>query len=106
MCQQHRACNHHDEVGRAAGRSGSDTLPGYEASAWFGIGAPKRTPEEVIERLNKQVNVSIADPKLQTRLANLGGTVLAGSPADFGKLISDETKKWGKVILAANIKRE
>jgi tripartite-type tricarboxylate transporter receptor subunit TctC len=84
----------------------SDTLPGYEASAWFGIGAPKRTPEEVIERLNKQVNVSIADPKLQARLANLGGTVLGGSPADFAKLISDEVKKWSRVILAANIKRE
>jgi tripartite-type tricarboxylate transporter receptor subunit TctC len=84
----------------------SETLPGYEASAWFGIGAPKSTPAELIERLNKEVNVSIADPKFKARLANLGGMVLAGSPADFGKLISDETKKWGKVILAANIKRE
>jgi tripartite-type tricarboxylate transporter receptor subunit TctC len=84
----------------------SETLPGYEASAWFGIGAPKNTPAEVIERLNTQVNVSIADAKFKARLANLGGTVLAGSPADFGELISDETKKWGKVILAANIKRE
>ena len=84
----------------------SETLPGYEASAWFGIGAPKNTPAEVIERLNTEVNVSIADAKFKARLANLGGTVLAGAPADFGKLISDETKKWGKVILAANIKRE
>jgi tripartite-type tricarboxylate transporter receptor subunit TctC len=82
----------------------SDTLPDYEASAWFGIGAPKSTPVELIERLNKEVNISIADPKFKARLANLGGTVLAGSPADFGKLISDETKKWGKVIVAANIK--
>jgi tripartite-type tricarboxylate transporter receptor subunit TctC len=82
----------------------SDTLPDYEASAWFGIGAPKRTPAELIERLNKEVNISIADPKFKARFANLGGTVLAGSPADFGKLISDETKKWGKVIVAANIK--
>jgi len=82
----------------------SDTLPDYEASAWFGIGAPKSTPAELIERLNKEVNISIADPKFEARLANLGGTVLAGSPADFGKLISDETKKWGKVIVAANIK--
>jgi len=82
----------------------SDTLPDYEASAWFGIGAPKSTPAELIERLNKEVNISIADPKFKARLANLGGTVLPGSPADFGKLISDETKKWGKVILAANIK--
>src|SRR6516165_3141926 len=82
----------------------SDTLPDYEASAWFGIGAPKSTPAELIERLNKEVNISTADPKLKARLANLGGTALAGSPADFGKLISDETKKWGKVIVAANIK--
>jgi tripartite-type tricarboxylate transporter receptor subunit TctC len=81
-----------------------DTLPDYEASAWFGIGAPKSTPAELIERLNKEVNISIADPKFKARFANLGGTVLAGSPADFGKLISDETKKWGKVIVAANIK--
>jgi tripartite-type tricarboxylate transporter receptor subunit TctC len=82
----------------------SDALPGYEASAWYGIGAPKNTPAELIERLNREVNVSIADPKFKARLANLAGTVLAGSPADFGKLISDETKKWDKVILAANIK--
>ena len=82
----------------------SETVPGYEASAWFGLGAPKNTPVEIIERLNTEVNASIADPKFQARLANLGGTVLAGSPADFGKLISDETKKWGKVIVAANIK--
>ena len=82
----------------------SETVPGYEASAWFGMGAPKNTPVEIIERLNTEVNASTADPKFQARLANLGGTVLAGSPADFGKLISDETKKWGKVIVAANIK--
>jgi tripartite-type tricarboxylate transporter receptor subunit TctC len=82
----------------------SETLPGYEASAWFGMGAPKNTPIEIIERLNMEVNASIADPKFQARPANLGGAVLAGSPADFGKLISDETKKWGKVIVAANIK--
>ena len=82
----------------------SETVPGYEASAWFGMGAPKNTPVEIIERLNTEVNASIADPKFQARLANLGGAVLAGSPADFGKLISDETKKWGKVIVAANIK--
>ena len=82
----------------------SETVPGYEASAWFGMGAPKNTPVEIIERLNTAVNASIADPKFQARLANLGGAVLAGSPADFGKLISDETKKWGKVIVAANIK--
>jgi tripartite-type tricarboxylate transporter receptor subunit TctC len=84
----------------------SETLPGYEASAWYGIGAPRSTPVELIEGLNRVVNVSIADPKFKARLANLGSTVLAGSPADFGQLISDETKKWGNVILAANIKRE
>jgi tripartite-type tricarboxylate transporter receptor subunit TctC len=84
----------------------SDTLPDYEASAWYGIGAPKNTPAELIERLNKEVNISIADPKFEARLANLAGTVLSGSPADFGKLISDETNKWGKVIVAANIKSE
>ena len=83
-----------------------ETLPGYEASVWFGIGAPKRTPEVVIERLNKEVNVCIADPKVEARLADLGGTALGGLPADFGKLIADETRKWGDVILAANIKQE
>jgi tripartite-type tricarboxylate transporter receptor subunit TctC len=82
----------------------SETLPGYEASAWYGIGAPKRTPEGVIERLNKQVNASLADANFQARLANLGAAVLPGSPADFAKLISDEVKKWSRVILAANIK--
>jgi tripartite-type tricarboxylate transporter receptor subunit TctC len=81
-----------------------ETLPGYEASAWFGIGGPRRTPEEVIEILNKEVNFSIADPKLQARLASLGGTALGGSPADFAKLISDEVKKWSRVILAANVR--
>jgi tripartite-type tricarboxylate transporter receptor subunit TctC len=82
----------------------SDTLPDYEASAWYGIAAPRNTPAELIKRLNKEVNISIADPKFEARLANLAGTVLSGSPADFGKLISDETNKWGKVIVAANIK--
>jgi len=83
-----------------------ETLPGYEASAWYGICGPKHTPAEVIEKLNREVNVSIAVPKLQAQLANLGGTTLAGSPDDFARLISDEVKKWSRVILAANIKRE
>ena len=82
----------------------SETLPGYEASSWYGIGAPKNTPAEIIKRLNTQVNASLADANFQARLANLGATVLPGSPADFAKLIADETMKWGKVILAANIK--
>jgi tripartite-type tricarboxylate transporter receptor subunit TctC len=84
----------------------AEILSGYDSSAWYGIGAPKDTPVEIIERLNKEVGASIADPKFNARLANLGGTVLASSPADFRKLISDETKKWGKVVLVANIKRE
>lgn len=83
-----------------------ETLPGYEASAWFGICAPARTPADVIEKLNREVNASIGDPKLQRLLANLGGTPLGGSPADFAKLISDEVNKWSRVVLAANMKRE
>jgi tripartite-type tricarboxylate transporter receptor subunit TctC len=82
----------------------SETFPGYEASAWHGIVAPKSTPAEIIKRLNTQVNASLADAKFQARLANLGATVLPGSPVDFAKLIADEFMKWGKVILAANIK--
>jgi tripartite-type tricarboxylate transporter receptor subunit TctC len=81
-------------------------VPGYEASSWSGVGAPKATPAEIIEKLNKEINAGLADPTMKTRLADLGATALAGSPADFGKLIADETKKWGKVIRAANIKPE
>jgi len=81
-------------------------LPGYEASVWYGIGAPRNTPIEVIDKLNKEINAGLADPKLQARLANVGGTVFAGSAADFGKFIGEETEKWGKVIRAANIKAE
>ena len=83
-----------------------DFVPGYEASAWYGVGAPKNTPAEIVDKLNKEINAALADPKMKARLADLGGTVLAGSPADFGKLIADETEKWGKVIRAANIKAE
>jgi tripartite-type tricarboxylate transporter receptor subunit TctC len=82
----------------------SETLPGYEVSSWFGIGAPKGTPDEIIQRLNKEINACIANPKFIARLANLGGTVLGGSPADFGQFIADETEKWGKVIVATNVK--
>ena len=81
-----------------------DFVPGYEASAWFGLGAPKNTPAEIVDKLNKEINAGLADPKMKARLADLGGTVLAGSPADFGKLIADETEKWGKVIKFAGIK--
>jgi tripartite-type tricarboxylate transporter receptor subunit TctC len=81
-------------------------VPGYEASGWSGFGSPKSTPTEVIDKLNREINAGLADPKLKARLAELGGMALAGSPADFGKLIADETEKWGKVIRAANIKPE
>jgi len=79
-------------------------VPGYEASYWAGIGAPKNTPTEVVDKLNKEINAGLADPKIKARLAELGSTTLAGSPADFAKLIAEETEKWGKVIRAANIK--
>jgi tripartite-type tricarboxylate transporter receptor subunit TctC len=78
----------------------------YEASQWYGIGTPKATPAKIVEKLNKEINASLADPKLQARLADLGGTVMMGSPADFGKHIADETEKWGNVIRALNIKAE
>ena len=81
-------------------------VPGYEASTWYGVGAPKNTPTEIVEKLNGEINAGLSDPKLKARLAELGGTVLAGSPAAFGKLIAEETEKWGKVIQAANIKPE
>jgi tripartite-type tricarboxylate transporter receptor subunit TctC len=81
-------------------------LPGFEASVFYGIGAPRNTPPEVIEKLNREINAGLADPTLKTRLTELGGTALPGSPADFGKLIVDETEKWAKVIKFANIKAE
>ena len=79
---------------------------GYEASTWFGIGAPKNTPAEIVDMLNREINAVLADPRMKARLAELGGTVLPGSPADFGKLISEETEKWGKMIRVTNIKIE
>jgi tripartite-type tricarboxylate transporter receptor subunit TctC len=83
-----------------------DFVPGYEASASYGVGAPKDTPAEIIEKLNKEINAALADPQMKARLADLGGSVLPGSPTEFGKLIAEETEKWGKVIRAANIKAE
>jgi tripartite-type tricarboxylate transporter receptor subunit TctC len=83
-----------------------DFVPGYEASGWYGIGAPKNTPAEIVDRLNTEINAALADPKMKARFADLGGTVLPGSPADFGKLFADESEKWGKVIRTANIKAE
>jgi tripartite-type tricarboxylate transporter receptor subunit TctC len=84
----------------------AEFVPGYEASSWFGIGAPKNTPAEIIERLNKEISAALADPTIKGRITDLGSTVLSGSPAAFGKFIADETEKWGKVIRAANIKPE
>jgi tripartite-type tricarboxylate transporter receptor subunit TctC len=81
-------------------------VPGYEASSWYGVGAPKATPAEIVEKLNKEVNAALDDPKMKARLADLGGTPLPGSPAEAGKLIADETEKWGKVIRTLNIKAE
>jgi tripartite-type tricarboxylate transporter receptor subunit TctC len=81
-------------------------VPGYEASVWFGVGAPKNTPADIIDKLNKEINAALADPKIKARFAALGGTVLPGSPADFGNLIADETEKWAKVIRAAGIKAD
>jgi tripartite-type tricarboxylate transporter receptor subunit TctC len=83
-----------------------DFLPGYEASGWYGVGVPKNTPAEIVGKLNQEINAALADPKIKAQLADLGGTVLAGSPADFGKLIAEDTEKWGKVIRAADIKPE
>jgi tripartite-type tricarboxylate transporter receptor subunit TctC len=81
-----------------------DFVPGYEANGWQGIGAPKSTPTEIVDKLNREINAGLADPKIKARFADLGGTVLPLSPSDFGKLIADETEKWGKVIRAAGIK--
>jgi tripartite-type tricarboxylate transporter receptor subunit TctC len=81
-------------------------VPGYEASAFFGVSAPRDTPGEIIDKLNKEINAGLADPKIKARLADLGGTVLTGSPADFGKLIAEETEKWAKVVKFAGIKPE
>src|SRR5262245_63079896 len=81
-------------------------IPGFEASSWAGVGAPKNTPPETINRRNKAINAGLADPTMKARLADLGGTPLPGSPAEFGKLIADDIEKWGKVIRAANIKAQ
>ena len=81
-------------------------VPGYEASTWYGVGAPKATPAEIVDKLNKEINAGLGDRKLNARLADLGGDMLALSPADFGRLIAEETEKWGNVIRALNIKAE
>jgi tripartite-type tricarboxylate transporter receptor subunit TctC len=81
-------------------------VPGYEASGWNGIGAPRNTPVEIVDTLNREINAGLADPRMKARLADLGTTEFPTSPAGFGKLIADETEKWGKVIRAAHIKVE
>ena len=83
-----------------------DFVPGYEASSILGLGAPRNTPTEIIDKLNKETNAALGDSKMKARFADLGGTVVPGSPADYGKLLADETEKWGKVIRAGNIKPE
>ena len=83
-----------------------DFVPGYEASQWYGMSAPKDTPAAIVDRLNKEINAALADPKMKSRLADIGGEPLPGSPADYGRLIAEETEKWGKVVRAAGIKPE
>jgi tripartite-type tricarboxylate transporter receptor subunit TctC len=82
----------------------AEFVPGYELIVWYGVGAPENTPPEIISKLNNEINAALASPVMKARLADQGATPLPGSPADFGKLIADETQKWAKVIRAANIK--
>jgi tripartite-type tricarboxylate transporter receptor subunit TctC len=82
----------------------ADTVPGYEASTWYGVGAPSRTPADIVATLNKEINAAVADPTIKARLAELGCAPLAGSPADFGRLMADDAEKWAKVIKFADIK--
>jgi tripartite-type tricarboxylate transporter receptor subunit TctC len=84
----------------------ADFVPGYEASQWYGIGVPRNTPVEIVDKLNKEINAAIADPAMKARFAAIGGEPLPGSPAEFGKLISEETEKWGRVVRAAGVKPE
>jgi tripartite-type tricarboxylate transporter receptor subunit TctC len=82
----------------------AEFVPDYEASVWFGVGVPRNTPTDVVDRLSREINAGLADPKIKARLADLGGTPFQTSPSEFGKFIADDTEKWGKVIRAANIK--
>jgi tripartite-type tricarboxylate transporter receptor subunit TctC len=84
----------------------AEFVPGYEFSFWTGIGAPRNTPAAIVDKLNTEINAALADPKMKARLAELGATALPGSPADFGKLIAEETEKWAKVIKSGGIKAE
>jgi tripartite-type tricarboxylate transporter receptor subunit TctC len=84
----------------------AEFVPGYDSSAWFGLVAPKGTPPEIVLKLNREINAGLTDPALRGKIANLGGGIAASSPADFGKLIADETEKWGRVVKFAGIKPE
>jgi tripartite-type tricarboxylate transporter receptor subunit TctC len=84
----------------------AEFLPGFEASAWIGIGAPRNTPVEIIQKLSKEINAGLADPKIEARSAALGATVFVGSPAELDRLVVEQTDKWGKVIRAANLRLE
>ena len=96
-------------VASEAGREGADvpalgeTMPGYEVSVWYGVVAPGNTPGEIIEKLNREINAGLADPKLRVQLSDLGGAPFPGSPSDFGSFLADETERWGKVVRAANL---
>jgi tripartite-type tricarboxylate transporter receptor subunit TctC len=81
-------------------------VPGYDASGWFGIGAPGKTPVEIVDRLNREINAGLADPKLKARLADLGAAVFVGSPSDFTRHIAEETEKWSKVVRTANLRAD
>jgi tripartite-type tricarboxylate transporter receptor subunit TctC len=81
----------------------ADTVPGFDASSWWGIGAPHGTPAEIVKTLNTEINAGLADPKIKARLIEMGALLLGGSPSDFSKMIADETEKWGKVVKFANV---
>jgi len=84
----------------------NEFIPGFVADTWYGAGVPAKTPAEIIDKLNREINASLADPKMKARIAELGATVLTGSPADFGRMIAEETEKWGKVVKASGAKAE
>jgi tripartite-type tricarboxylate transporter receptor subunit TctC len=82
----------------------AEVVPGYTVTGWLGFGAPKGTPSEIVERLNREINAAMANTAVKTRIAELGSEIITGSPADFGKLVAEETEKWGKVVKFAGLK--